>query len=65
MSSLALPTAYSRYGYTAVSFLGADRWNNLPAVCRQARSPAEFATSVKLTLGYPVRRPRSVGSPLV
>ena len=51
--SLQLPSRYSRYGYYSISFLAADRWNSLPANCRQGRSPNEFAHLVKVFLGYP------------
>ena len=62
---LQLPSAKSRYGYNSVCFLAADRWNSLPQVCREASSLPEFATLTKSHLGYPVKRLRSVGSPLV
>ena len=51
--ALKLPVCCTRYGYHSVSFLAADRWNMLPANCRNARSPNEFAHHVKLHLGYP------------
>ena len=51
--ALQLPRRCSRFGYFSISFLAADRWNSLPAVCRKARSPNEFATLVKRHLGYP------------
>jgi len=59
-SALTLPRSRTRYGYNSVSFLGADRWNSLPSNCRQARSPAEFASRTKLYLGFPVRRRNSL-----
>ena len=35
-SSISLPAANTTYGMFSVSFLGADRWNSLPMLCRQA-----------------------------
>ena len=51
--ALNLPPRRTRYGYFAISFLAANRWNSLPIACRQARSPSEFASLVKEFLGYP------------
>lgn len=55
-AALILPAANSRIGFHCVSFLGADRWNSLPADCRTARSPSEFVSHVKSFLGFPVIR---------
>ena len=63
-SNLKLPTASSRYGYTSISFLGADRWNTLPVDCREARSLFDFIKHTKIHLGFPVKRLRSVGNSL-
>jgi len=57
-AALSLPHPKSRFGFHALSYLAADRWNALPADCRQARSPAEFAAFTRNFLGYPVRRPK-------
>ena len=63
-STLKLPIASSRYGYTSISFLGADRWNTLPVDCREARSLFDFIKHTKIHLGFPVKRLRSVGNSL-
>eukprot|EP00117_Sycon_ciliatum_P031483 scpid93973/ scgid24620/ len=53
-SSISLPAAKTRYGMFSVSFLGADRWNSLPMLCRQADQPSAFISLCKEHLGFPV-----------
>ena len=55
-SALVLPCARTRYGFTSISFLAADRWNSLPLECRQACSIPEFVSHVKLYLGFPGKK---------
>jgi len=55
-AALVLPHPTSRFGFHAIPYLAADRWNTLPPECRQANSPAHFASLVKGHLGYPVKR---------
>ena len=55
-AALVLPPANTRYGFSAISYLGAARWNTLPPACRMSSSPAEFRSSIKLYLGFPVKR---------
>ena len=55
-ASIRLPPARTRYGFSSLSFLAADRWNILPSDCRQARSPNEFIALTKQYLGFPVKR---------
>ena len=55
--SLALPPANNRYGLYALSFLGADRWNSLPASVRICSTLSDFCSSIQKHIGYPVRRP--------
>ena len=55
--SLALPPANNRYGLYALSFLGADRWNSLPASVRTCSTLSDFRSSIQKHIGYPVRRP--------
>ena len=55
-TALVLPRPKSRFGFHAISFLAADRWNSLPPDCYQANSPARFASLAKQHLGYPVKR---------
>ena len=45
--ALALPNASSRYGFYALPYLAADRWNSLPAACRQAASFAMFNSTLR------------------
>ena len=57
-AALVLPPAHTRHGFRAISYLAANRWNALPADCRQAPSPASFRALIKSHLGLPVRRRR-------
>ena len=43
-------------GQFLISYLGAARWNTLPPACRMSSSPAEFRSSIKSYLGFPVKR---------
>ena len=52
-SGLALPPVFTRYGLTSISFLVVERWNTLPAECRQAPSLPEFVSRAKTFLGFP------------
>lgn len=61
---LSLPAVRSRSGYFSLCYLAADRWNSLPAEIRSAPTLARFRSSLLSFLGYPVRRPRPVGTTL-
>ena len=61
---ISLPTVTSRYGLHSLSFLGADRWNALPATFRATPSHTLFRYSILDWAGYPVRRRKSVGTAL-
>lgn len=63
--SLSLPPARTRYGFFSLSYLGADRWNLLPADVRTLPRMQKFIPQLKLWLGYPVKRRSSVGTALV
>ena len=54
---LVLPHARLYFGYHSVSYLGADRWNALPAAIRTISLPAAFRSAIFTWLGHPVRRP--------
>ena len=61
--SLSLPAARSRYGCMSLSYLGVGKWNHLPANIRTLAHKHQFIPQLKLWLGYPVKRPTSVGLP--
>ena len=54
---LVLPHARLSFGYHSVSYLGADRWNALPAAIRTISLLAAFRSAIFTWLGHPVRRP--------
>ena len=63
-SGLSLPPVHTRAGYFSLAYLAADRWNALPATVRSAPTLVVFRSSLLSFLGYPVRRPRPVGTTL-
>ena len=55
-AALVLPPASTLYGFSGISYVGADWWNALPPAYRLSNSPAEYRWSIKTFLGFPVRR---------
>ena len=54
---LIIPAAGSRYGYTRIAFIAAERWNLLPASVRSCSAHQRFTQGCLQFLGVPVRRP--------
>ena len=61
LGALALPGPLPLYGYHALCFLAADRWNMLRAACRQSQPLATSTREIKIFLGLPVRSHRMIG----
>ena len=65
-AALVLHPANTRYGFSAISYLGAARWNTLPLACRMSSSPAEFRSSIKIMPKVPCKKALTpVGNSLV